>query len=214
MRPEHLTQKPLREHEGLLKLQEEFKEMEEINKDAGWYDRNKNGKQHQKAEQDITEAVQRAVDSMKELVDGGFLLDVGKNAATVLGIAATKLHKALVVLKSQGYKVYYVPLSQKDTNLQVTIKVLAAPGTSFASVMERRAEIFMANGKAPREVKKRPKKRPARPTRKNEVVETNQVQLTNIDMTQMVHFTPSPMEDQAVILARLERNLNITTGVN
>lgn len=44
-RTEHLTQKPLADNPDLLKLQAEFKEMEGINKDAGWYERDKNGKQ-------------------------------------------------------------------------------------------------------------------------------------------------------------------------
>lgn len=43
-RTEHLTQKPLADNPDLKKLQEEFKEMEDINKKAGWYDRNRDGK--------------------------------------------------------------------------------------------------------------------------------------------------------------------------
>lgn len=146
-RAEHLTAKPLRDNPDLQKLQEEFKEMEDINRQAGWYDRNRNGKQ---TESKIAraESIDKIVKHLRDAVGTNDLVDVGRGLEQFLKISAVKKSEAIKILEAEGYKRFYIQVETKvpdetigTRNLKTTYAVLAAPGTTFREVYIRRAEI-------------------------------------------------------------------------
>lgn len=140
-RTEHLTQKPLRDNPELQKLQEEFKEMETVNKQAGWYDRDRHGKQT-KAQQNRATVIAQTVQKLRDAVGEKNIVDIGKGAEIALRVSAPKKMEAIKLLLEEGYKRYYIPIKQiGDANLRLTRVVLTAPGTTFKSVVTRKNEI-------------------------------------------------------------------------
>lgn len=156
-RTEHLTQKPLRDNPELQKLQEEFKNMENINQQAGWYDRDRNGKQT-KAQQNRATVIAQTVQKLRDAVGEKNIVDIGKGAEVALGVSATKKMEAIKLLVEEGYKRYYIPIKKVgDSNLRLTRVVLTAPGTTFKSVVTRKNEIvkLVAWNKTPGMIEKR-----------------------------------------------------------
>jgi DNA-binding CsgD family transcriptional regulator len=73
---------------------------------------------------------------LKDQVDSGGYLDIGKGTENWRGISSTKLSTAVAILKQQGYVVHNVQSPQLGTTggKKTTIKVLAPPGTTYVDV--------------------------------------------------------------------------------
>lgn len=85
-------------------------------------------------------AVKNANVLAKQLEKAGYL-DVGIGVERHIGISKDKLTTALEVLKDRGYEVYNIKTEQLGTGKQTTVKVLAPPGTEYATVSKNRDKI-------------------------------------------------------------------------
>lgn len=68
-------------------------------------------------------------------------VDVGKGVELHLGISHEKLRDARRLLEDEGYTIHYVPVEQLGTGKTTTLKVLAAPGTTYSEVWKNRDQI-------------------------------------------------------------------------
>jgi len=68
-------------------------------------------------------------------------LDVGIGTERHMNVSQTKLATAVARLQEEGYTVHYVKVQQLGTGQQTTIKVLAAPGTTYGEVYRNRGDI-------------------------------------------------------------------------
>ena len=80
-------------------------------------------------------------DILKRSVEDKKYIDVGLGVETGLGISQTKLNTAVQKLKDEGYVVYNIPIQQLGTGKTTTVKVLAAPGTTFKEVAQNKTQI-------------------------------------------------------------------------
>lgn len=81
----------------------------------------------------------KTADAIREKVDQGHLVDVGKGNANQLGITPTKLNAALSVLKNEGYEVFdSIRVPQVGMNQNTTTKVIAPPGTEYKHIMQNK----------------------------------------------------------------------------
>lgn len=80
-------------------------------------------------------------DMLKEQVEKKGYIDVGAGVELHMGVAKGKLGNAVAQLKEEGYGIHYVKVDQLGTNHQTTIKVLAAPGTTYSEVHRNRGNI-------------------------------------------------------------------------
>jgi DNA-binding CsgD family transcriptional regulator len=73
---------------------------------------------------------------LKDQVDSGGYLDIGKGTENWRGVSSTKLATAVAMLKQQGYVVHNVQVPQLGTTggKKTTVKVLAPPGTTYVDV--------------------------------------------------------------------------------
>lgn len=78
---------------------------------------------------------------LKEQVAEKKYVDVGAGVDQHLGVSSTKLSTAVARLREEGYTLHYVKVEQLGTGQQTSMKVLAAPGTSYGEVFRNRAEI-------------------------------------------------------------------------
>lgn len=78
---------------------------------------------------------------LKDQVAKKQYIDIGTGVENHLGVSATKLGTAVARLKEEGYTVHYLKVEQLGTGKQTTIKVLAAPGTTYSEVFKNRADI-------------------------------------------------------------------------
>ena len=76
----------------------------------------------------------------KEVDEKGFI-DVGSGVSNQLDITQTKLNNALAILQEKGYTIHSVPISQIGTGKNTTIKVLAPPDTTWATVANNKSQI-------------------------------------------------------------------------
>lgn len=75
-------------------------------------------------------------------------VDVGKGVELWMGISHEKLRDARRLLEDEGYTLHYVPVEQLGTGKTTTIKVLAAPGTTYSEVWKNRDQIQPASLKS------------------------------------------------------------------
>jgi biotin operon repressor len=68
-------------------------------------------------------------------------IDVGRGVEVQLHISEKKLKTAVSVLKEEGYSFHYIQVPQLGTGKKTNIKVLSAPGTTYAEVSKNKAEI-------------------------------------------------------------------------
>ena len=73
------------------------------------------------------------------------LLDVGSGVELHMGISKDKLNTAIEVLRDRGYEVYNLQTEQLGTGKYTTVRVLAPPGTDFATVSKNRDKIQIPN---------------------------------------------------------------------
>ena len=91
-----------------------------------------------------TSAVHNANVLADQLSKRGYL-DVGSGVERHMGISKDKLTTALEVLKDKGYEVYNLQTEQLGTGKYTTVKVLAPPGTDYATVSKNRDKIQIPN---------------------------------------------------------------------
>lgn len=80
---------------------------------------------------------------LKDAVKSKKYVDIGGGVENQLGISGTSLNNAVELLKDQGYTVHYIQTTQLGTGKKTSIKVLAAPGTTYSEVSKNRAVISM-----------------------------------------------------------------------
>lgn len=78
---------------------------------------------------------------LRQQVDAKKYIDVGKGVELHLGISSEKLRDARRLLEDEGYTLHYVPVEQLGTGKSTTLKVLAAPDTTYSEVWKNRDQI-------------------------------------------------------------------------
>lgn len=81
------------------------------------------------------DSLQTTANLLKDHVDNGGYLDIGKGSENWLGITSNKLSTSVAILKEQGYAVHNVQVAQQFGKGKTTIKVLAPPGTKYVDIV-------------------------------------------------------------------------------
>ncbi len=89
--------------------------------------------------------IQKIVTMLKKAVAKFKYIDIGEGVEIFLGISAFKLDNAITLLKNEGYTVHYLRQEQLGTGYKTSIRVLAAPGTTYSEVLDNRANITIPN---------------------------------------------------------------------
>jgi len=86
--------------------------------------------------QDKQDILTETANILRDQVDTGSFIDIGKGVATTRGISNEKLNSAVALLKDEGYSVQKVQVQQQGTSAgnKTTIKVLCPPGTTYRDV--------------------------------------------------------------------------------
>lgn len=92
----------------------------------------------QKDKADILEATSSM---LKDKVAEKGYIDIGSGVELHIGVSSTKLSTAVARLQEEGYTIHYVKVEQLGTGKQTTVKVLAAPDTSYSEVYRNRDNI-------------------------------------------------------------------------
>jgi hypothetical protein len=87
-------------------------------------------------------------DMLRAQVEQKKYVDVGKGVELHLGISHEKLRDARKILQDEGYTLHYLTVEQLGTGKNTTLKVLAAPGTTFQEVLKNRDAIQPAGLKS------------------------------------------------------------------
>lgn len=90
---------------------------------------------------DRNDVLKATSDMLRSQVSDKRYIDIGSGVEHHVGVSKEKLAAAVAVLKEQDYTVHYLKVEQLGTGKQTTIKVLAAPGTSYAEVFSNRDKI-------------------------------------------------------------------------
>ncbi len=83
--------------------------------------------------QDRSEIAAVVSNVLRDAIAEKTYIDVGLGVEADLGISRTKLDTAISMLKSEGYKLYYVEVEQLGTGKNTSIKVLASPEAAYPS---------------------------------------------------------------------------------
>lgn len=97
----------------------------------------------QKDKADILEAT---ANMLKDQVAEKGYVDIGSGVEHHLNLSSTKLSTAVARLVEEGYAVHSVPVEQLGTGKNTTVKVLAAPGTTWGEVVRNRDNIKQITG--------------------------------------------------------------------
>jgi len=92
-------------------------------------------------QKDKLDVLESTSNMLKDQVDKKSYIDVGSGVEHHLGISKEKLGTAVARLKEEGYTIHYVKVEQLGTGQQTTIKVLAAPDTTYSEVFRNRDKI-------------------------------------------------------------------------
>lgn len=90
---------------------------------------------------DKTDVLESTSNMLKDQVGKKKYVDIGSGVERYLGISQTKLGTAVARLQEEGYTVHYVQVEQLGTGNKTTIKVLAAPNTTYSEVYKNRDQI-------------------------------------------------------------------------
>ena len=90
---------------------------------------------------DATKAALKEQVAQKKYVDVGVGTEYHLSAAQGMHISDNKLRVAVAALEQEGYSVHNIKVPQLGTGKQTTVKVLAAPGTTFGEVSKNRYQI-------------------------------------------------------------------------
>lgn len=81
-------------------------------------------------------------DKLKEVVDKKGMIDVGSGVEMSLGVSPDRLNTSLAMLQQQGYTVTTItPKQAGNSNREISIKVLAPPGTTATDIYKNRFDI-------------------------------------------------------------------------
>ena len=72
-------------------------------------------------------------------------LDIGAGVEKHMGISKDRLKTAVEMLKDDGYEVYNLQVEQLGTGKYTTVKVLAPPGSDYATISKNRDKIQIPN---------------------------------------------------------------------
>lgn len=92
-------------------------------------------------QKDKLDVLESTSNMLKDQVNKKGYIDVGSGVEHHLGISKEKLGTAVARLKEEGYTIHYVKVEQLGTGQQTTIKVLAAPDTTYSEVFRNRDKI-------------------------------------------------------------------------
>lgn len=106
-----------------------------VGRTEGWVRQHSNMTEDDILSKDKTNQV---VNQLKELIDSGEYIDVGRGAELTLGCSKDRLNTALEILKEEGYNVYNLQVNQVGTGpgQKTTIQTLCKPGADFTDAVE------------------------------------------------------------------------------
>lgn len=87
------------------------------------------------------EATSNISDVLREKLDNGGYLDIGKGTETILGVSDTRLAASVKKLEDEGYTVHTMKVKQLGTGEMTTVKVLAPKGATKKDCFENRDSI-------------------------------------------------------------------------
>lgn len=82
---------------------------------------------------------------LKDEVAAKGFIDVGKGVENHVGVSNSVLRTAVAAAREDGYELYYLKTPQLGTKNETSIKVLAAPGTSYSDVSSNREKLGQIN---------------------------------------------------------------------
>lgn len=93
--------------------------------------------------QERTRILENTVNMLRDEVDAGGWIDVGRGTEYYAGggISKEKLRSAVSVLRDEGYELHNVQVDQAGTNQKTTYKVLCPPGTTYKDVVTSKDQI-------------------------------------------------------------------------
>jgi hypothetical protein len=87
-------------------------------------------------------------DTLRRHVEKKKYIDVGIGVEYNLGVSKERLKTAVGILKDEGYTLHYIPVTQLGTGKKTSMKVLAAPGTTYSEVNKNRDQIQQIYGRS------------------------------------------------------------------
>lgn len=84
-------------------------------------------------------------DILKNQVDKGIFLDIGKGSSQRMGISEHSLKTAVALLQEKGYEVIQVPVKQLGTGKDTNVLTLCPPGTVWKEVAGNKDKIKLIN---------------------------------------------------------------------
>lgn len=93
---------------------------------------------------DKADLLRTTADMLKQEVADKKYIDVGSGVENHIGISETRLKTAVAMLQEEGYTVHYPKVQQLGTGKETSLKVLAAPGTTYSEVYQNRGELKQA----------------------------------------------------------------------
>lgn len=94
------------------------------------------------------EATSNISDVLREKLDNGGYLDIGKGTETILGVSDTRLAASVKKLEDEGYTVHTMKVKQLGTGEMTTVKVLAPKGATKKDCFENRDSIEIPGAKS------------------------------------------------------------------
>lgn len=94
-----------------------------------------------KASEERMNQTQMTVDILKQAVESGKYIDVGKGVDNQMGISRTKLDTAVSYLEDNGYKVSYISYEVMGTNERTTAKVLTKDDVEYKEISDHKSDI-------------------------------------------------------------------------
>lgn len=93
--------------------------------------------------QERTRILENTVDMLRNEVDKGGWIDIGKGQEYYVGggVSKEKLRAAVSILQDEGYKVIPVQVDQGGTRMKTTVKTLCPPGTEYKDVVTSKEKI-------------------------------------------------------------------------
>jgi transposase len=92
-------------------------------------------------EKDKVDVLEATGNMLKDEIAKKKYIDIGSGAEFYTSVSRTKLNTAIAMLEQQGYTRHYVKIEQLGTGKFTTVKVLAAPNTSYSEVYRNRDKI-------------------------------------------------------------------------
>jgi len=95
------------------------------------------------AVQERTQILENTVAMLRDEVEKGGWIDIGKGQEYYIGggVSKEKLRAAVSILQDEGYKVIPVQIDQAGTRNKTTIKTLCPPGTEYKDVVTSKEKI-------------------------------------------------------------------------